>query len=311
MNASQLPTSTPAFKRKIRFGTIDVGSGSDSDSDSDSNGNLEAPPTNQQDAPDYYDPIYFDSDDEDEAEADEAVNGEGQGGDDDQDDDEREYDILAGLTSGLNDSSAAAAGSSSSQMSDITKKLEESSMRVSTKPTKRINKKHATISDADLLYDPDEDDRDENWLIKKISANRPPGCRPEDIWTDAILSCPMCLTQLCFDCQQHETYTHQFRAMFVEHCRVVENERLRFPNVPKKANNHNKSKKASKSGSSLSTSLQGSTAAQSEVQEFKPSVYDDQDAVYNPVVCEICNTKVALMDQDEVFHFFNIIPTAV
>lgn len=93
--------------------------------------------------------------------------------------------------------------------------------------------------------------------------------------------------------------------MFVEHCRVVENERLRFPNVPKK------SKKASKSGSSLSTSLQGSTAGDSKAQEFKPSVDDDQDAVYNPVVCEICNTKVALMDQDEVFHFFNIIPTAV
>ncbi|OAQ30980.1 hypothetical protein K457DRAFT_72685 [Linnemannia elongata AG-77] len=184
-------------------------------------------------------------------------------------------------------------------------------MGESTKSTKKNNKKHATISDADLLYDPDEDDRDENWLIKKIAANRPPGCRPEDIWTDAILSCPMCLTQLCFDCQQHEVYTHQFRAMFVENCRVVENERLRFPNVPKKANNSNKFKKTSKAGSSLSTSFQDSKAAESETQVFKPSEDDDQDAVYNPVVCEICNTKVALMDQDEVFHFFNIIPTAV
>ncbi|KAF9279269.1 hypothetical protein BGZ88_000076 [Linnemannia elongata] len=309
MNASQLPASTPAFKRKIRFGTIDVGSGSDSDSDS--NDNLEAPPTNQQDAPDYYDPIYFDSDEEDEPEAGEAVNDKGQGDDDGQDDDEKEYDIRAGLTSGITSSSAAATGSSSSQMSDITKKLEESSMGESIKSTKKNNEKHATISDADLLYDPDEDDRDENWLIKKIAANRPPGCRPEDIWTDAILSCPMCLTQLCFDCQQHEVYTHQFRAMFVENCRVVENERLRFPNVPKKANNSKKSKKTSKAGSSLSTSLQGSKAAESETQVFKPSEDDDQDAVYNPVVCEICNTKVALMDQDEVFHFFNIIPTAV
>lgn len=172
MNASQLPTSTPAFKRKIRFGTIDVGSGSDSESDSDSNDNLEAPPTNQQDVPDYYDPVYFDSDEEDESEADEAANDKGHGGgDDDQDDDEKEYDIRAGLTSSLNDSSAAAAaGSSSSQMSDITKKLEASSMGESAKSTKKKSKKHATISDADLLYDPDEDDRDENWLIKKISG---------------------------------------------------------------------------------------------------------------------------------------------
>lgn len=170
MNASQLPASTPAFKRRIRFGTIDVGSGSGSDSDSDSNDNLEAPPTNQQDAPDYYDPIYFDSDEEDEPEAGEAVNDKGQGDDDDQDDDEKEYDIRAGLTSGITSSSAAATGSSSSQMSDITKKLEESSMGESTESTKKNNKKHATISDADLLYDPDEDDRDENWLIKKIAG---------------------------------------------------------------------------------------------------------------------------------------------
>ncbi|KAG0290743.1 hypothetical protein BGZ96_005815 [Linnemannia gamsii] len=288
---------------------VGSGSDSDSDSDSDSNDNLEAPPTHQN-APDYYDPIYFDSDEEDEPDADET-NNESRHDDDGQDDDEKEYDIPAGLASGLNSNSTTTV-SSNSHIADITMKLENSSMGESTKSTKKSNKNHATISDADLLYDPDEDDRDENWLIKKISANRPPGCRPEDIWTDAILSCPMCLTQLCFDCQQHEVYTHQFRAMFVEHCRVVETERLRFPNVPKKVNNSNNSKKANKSRSSLSASSQGSAAAENgEAQEFKPSVDDDQDAVYNPVVCEICNTKVALMDQDEVYHFFNIIPTAI
>ncbi|KAF9107120.1 hypothetical protein BGX29_007337 [Mortierella sp. GBA35] len=320
MNVQQQQSSAPAFKRKIRFGTIDVGSGSDSDSDADSINNLEAPPI-KQDAPDYYDPVYFDSDDEDEEDEDDADETHAEQGKDDQDDDEREYDIRAGVTSGINNTDTV--GSSSSNISDITKKLENSSMNEPTKPGKKSKKKHATISDADLLYDPDEDDRDENWLIKKISANRPPGCPPEDIWTDAILSCPMCLTQLCFDCQQHEIYTHQFRAMFVEHCRVVETERLRFPNVPKKANNNNKKSKranntlaSSAQGSSLSSittssSSQGSTGAEEAPHEFKPSVDDDMDAVYNPVVCEICNTKVALMDQDEVFHFFNIIPTAV
>lgn len=166
MNASQLPQSAPAFKRKIRFGTIDVGSGSNSDSDSDSNSNLEAPPTHQQDAPDYYDPIYFDSDEEDELDADETNNESRH--DDGQDDDEKEYDIRAGLASGLNNSSVSAG--SSSQIADITMKLENSSMGESTKSTKKKNSNHATISDADLLYDPDEDDRDENWLIKKISG---------------------------------------------------------------------------------------------------------------------------------------------
>lgn len=51
--------------------------------------------------------------------------------------------------------------------------------------------------------------------------------RPED-WTserddpltkprqsDATLSCPCCFTPLCYDCQRHEVYVSQYRAMFV------------------------------------------------------------------------------------------------
>ena len=33
--------------------------------------------------------------------------------------------------------------------------------------------------------------------------------------SDAILSCPRCFTTVCMDCQQHERYANQFRAMFV------------------------------------------------------------------------------------------------
>ena len=37
--------------------------------------------------------------------------------------------------------------------------------------------------------------------------------------SDAILSCPLCFTTLCIDCQQHDKYDNQFRAMFVMNCR--------------------------------------------------------------------------------------------
>merc|ERR1712232_1198188 len=33
-------------------------------------------------------------------------------------------------------------------------------------------------------------------------------------WTDAVLSCPSCMTTLCLDCQQHDVFKGQFRAMF-------------------------------------------------------------------------------------------------
>ncbi|KAF9960845.1 hypothetical protein BGZ72_005681 [Mortierella alpina] len=251
---------------KVRFSAKDVDSESDSSDIADA---AQVKPA----APDYYDPVYFDTDeDTDEGE--------------DQDQDEKDYDARAGL-------SGQVGKVAETNMTDITEGLRRSSIG-SSSGSKKV-KKHPALSNAELLYDPDEDDRDENWLLKKIAANRPPGCKPEDIWTDAVLSCPMCLTQLCFDCQQHEIYPHQFRAMFVEHCKVIENERLRFPKEAKKPN-------------------QGKNAvskAATSSQDFKPSEVDDDDAVYSPVVCEICNTKVALMDQDEVYHFFNVIPTSV
>ncbi|KAI9234468.1 MAG: E2F-associated phosphoprotein [Podila humilis] len=105
----------------------------------------------------------------------------------------------------------------------------------------------------------------------------------------------MCLTQLCFDCQRHELYTHQYRAMFVEHCRTIETEVLRFAKEAKRG----KQAKASE------------LSIPSSEPEFKPSPDDEPDALYHPVVCEICNTKVALIDGDEVYHFFNVIPSPV
>ena len=37
--------------------------------------------------------------------------------------------------------------------------------------------------------------------------------------SDAILSCPGCLTTVCIDCQQHAVFENQFRAMFTMNCR--------------------------------------------------------------------------------------------
>ncbi|CAG8562188.1 3073_t:CDS:2 [Dentiscutata erythropus] len=34
-----------------------------------------------------------------------------------------------------------------------------------------------------------------------------------------------------------------------------------------------------------------------------------KEEIYYPVECEICRTKVAVVDEEEVFHFFNVIPS--
>ncbi len=102
----------------------------------------------------------------------------------------------------------------------------------------------------ELLYDSDADEDDEAWMKQKTENS------------DAVLSCPMCFTLLCLDCQRHVKYHSQFRAMFVENV-VVSETRL----VPQEA----------------------------------------EEEVYYPVSCKECGTRVAVLDEDEVFHFFNVI----
>ncbi|KAK3813241.1 MAG: E2F-associated phosphoprotein-domain-containing protein [Benniella sp.] len=216
---------------------------------------------------------------------------------------------MKGITRGLQASTLEP--SSTSTSTSISSPSPSSSSSSGIKTSKKKTKQRPTISDADLLYDPDEDDRDQDWLIQKIA----------DIWTDAILSCPMCMTHLCFDCQQHEFYPHQFRAMFVESCRVLDSEILPSPSPSPSAPSVSTSASTSTSpstSSSSSTTTTTTTIPQPETSEgtssalhFKPSEDDDTDAIYHPVICEICNTKVAVVDQDEVYHFFNVIPTPV
>ncbi|KAI8073129.1 E2F-associated phosphoprotein-domain-containing protein [Gongronella butleri] len=117
----------------------------------------------------------------------------------------------------------------------------------------------------DLLYDPSEDEADEQWMAEQIKRATPKEQQRKDTEakTDAILTCPMCFSPLCYSCQRHESYGNQFRAMFVTNCKVNKSERFRYAK-------------------------------------------DDDDAYYK-VLCDTCDTHVAMMDLDEVYHFFNVI----
>uniref|UniRef100_A0A2K6CF62 E2F associated phosphoprotein n=1 Tax=Macaca nemestrina TaxID=9545 RepID=A0A2K6CF62_MACNE len=46
--------------------------------------------------------------------------------------------------------------------------------------------------------------------------------------SDAVLNCPACMTTLCLDCQRHESYKTQYRAMFVMNCSINKEEVLRY-----------------------------------------------------------------------------------
>lgn len=129
------------------------------------------------------------------------------------------------------------------------------------------NTKKKVISNDELMYDPDLDDKDEQWVSKQIDndSSRNTADVPLDEKTDAILTCPMCFTTLCFSCQRHEKYANQFRAMFVRNCHTVPGEKYKIPG--------------------------------------------DNDESYFKVVCDTCGIHVAMLDDDEVYHFFNVVAT--
>ncbi|BAF09434.2 uncharacterized protein [Oryza sativa Japonica Group] len=125
------------------------------------------------------------------------------------------------------------------------------------------------------FYDPDLDDVDERWVSKQRKGRT----------SDAVLSCPACFTTLCLDCQRHETYVNQYRAMFVRNCKVKTDQILR----------EGKGKRKNRKGKAADSS----TTSEGE----------KKGAVYHPVCCEVCSTEVGVFDEDEVYHFFNVIPS--
>lgn len=82
--------------------------------------------------------------------------------------------------------------------------------------------------------------------------------------------------------------------MFVLNCRVVKDEVLKY--VPKPSKKWRKRQKGK--GANKLAEAGGSSDAQEE------------GGSYHPVRCAECNTEIAVLDADEVFHFFNVLPSA-
>ncbi|XP_054652765.1 E2F-associated phosphoprotein [Dunckerocampus dactyliophorus] len=153
----------------------------------------------------------------------------------------------------------------------------------------------------DLLYDPDEDERDQAWVDAKrrqysrkrlsVSSHSRRSQSKSLANSDAVLNCPACMTTLCLDCQRHEKYRTQYRAMFVMNCTVKKEEVLRYQSQKERKPHNRKRRKG---------------AAEAETLEPTPAGMD-ADEVYHPVQCSECSTEVAVLDKDEVYHFFNIL----
>ncbi|XP_070611821.1 E2F-associated phosphoprotein [Erythrolamprus reginae] len=161
---------------------------------------------------------------------------------------------------------------------------------------KRKHHQRRIPTNDELFYDPEEDNRDQEWVdairrsyhnIRNVQSQQNEKL-PAIPNSDAILNCPACMTTLCLDCQRHELYRTQYRAMFVMNCTVVKEEILKYK-YPLKKNTKRGHKKVKQSNESI-------TGSESQEEE-----------IYHPVKCTECSTEVAALDKDEVFHFFNVL----
>ncbi|XP_075964408.1 E2F-associated phosphoprotein isoform X1 [Anarhichas minor] len=180
---------------------------------------------------------------------------------------------------------------------------------IPTGSTGRRRRQRAVLTNDELLYDPEEDDRDQAWVDarrrqyqgrKRPAAGSRPRQTPALMSSDAVLNCPACMTTLCLDCQRHEKYRTQYRAMFVMNCTVKKDEVLRYKTQPEVKQTRKKRKRRRGEGQR--------TEMETPMEDEAPAPAGmDADEVYHPVQCSECSTEVAVVDKDEVFHFFNIL----
>ncbi|NP_001290870.1 E2F-associated phosphoprotein [Esox lucius] len=187
---------------------------------------------------------------------------------------------------------------------------EEETAPGSSSGQKRRKQRSIPTND-ELLYDPDEDDRDQAWVdAKRRSYNvkrKLPSLRNQKAQSerlsssDAVLNCPACMTTLCLDCQRHDKYRTQYRAMFVMNCTVNKEEVLRYKTLSEKNLRNRKRRKGRQPESTLSAS------APVEATDSGAALGPGGEEVYHPVQYTECSTEVAVLDKDEVYHFFNIL----
>lgn len=171
-------------------------------------------------------------------------------------------------------------------------------------------KQRAIPTNDELLYDPDEDDRDQAWVDARrrwyredrryqgtFGRNR---VQSQALPTsDAVLNCPSCMTTLCMDCQRHEKYRTQYRAMFVMNCTVNKEDILRYKAPQKKQKRLRKKRRHDQTDTEPTSAQPGTTDSRLGGM--------NEDEIYHPVLCTECSTEVAVYDKDEVYHFFNIL----
>ena len=128
--------------------------------------------------------------------------------------------------------------------------------------------------------------------------------------SDAVLSCPRCFTTVCMDCQQHESYSNQYRAMFVMNIGVDWNKRMIYDESVGGL------KLYSATGDQSVNNRPGIEAIvpdriPHDLDSGAPKNDNQMKDLYYSVHCGYCHLEVAALDMnDEIYYFFGCIASA-
>lgn len=124
-------------------------------------------------------------------------------------------------------------------------------------------------------------------------------------YSDAVLSCPCCLQIVCMDCQRHERYSNQYRAMFVMNIGVCW-EAFVVPEMKSNERDTRRKRVLSNQGGGGSNEISNQENASDQ-----DSDNEDDERVYYSVHCNNCMTEVAALDmRDEIYYFFGCVASA-
>ncbi|CAG8577301.1 1026_t:CDS:2, partial [Dentiscutata heterogama] len=151
-----------------------------------------------------------------------------------------------------------------------------------------IKKSRKKLTKDELFYDPEIDNDDEIWMKKKLAqyntetTNQTTTNQTKEITnqaanqsqTDAILSCPMCFTVL-------------------KNCKINRSERLVY------TDKENAKKRSKSKNKRLSDKQKQRPTNSADVELDVKSDDTIKEEIYYPVECEICGTKVAVVDEEE------------
>lgn len=80
-----------------------------------------------------------------------------------------------------------------------------------------------------------------------------------------------------------------------------------FSNLVPVSGDNGRTESSQSEGPSEGNPINTTSPPATTTPEASSSTVCEDDELYHSVSCKICNTKVAVYDKDEVYHFFNVV----